>query len=169
MKNDIDFIRLGDLASEIRMHKSNLFKLIKKEGIETKRVRDPKSNNQAIVVLDAINAEKVRKLRQEYAPVHKRNNESLFYMVLPNPDTSPAVVKFGFTDRLSSRLREYRTICPLAELLKTWPIESESHEPTVIKMAITKDDIRIGGEVYRLKSISHTVSRLDKIFSIFND
>lgn len=164
-----DWNSLGDLANELKMHKANVHKLVKKLGIGTRLVRDPKKKNQKIAVIDADGVQKLRSYRSEFGEVITKPVSGVFYLIQLIPEVLPERIKMGYTTELTTRLRDFRTTCPGLSVTKTWPCPVPGIEVTAILVAITKRDKRLSSEVFDVENLDKTTARLDRLFGSIDE
>jgi len=97
------------------------------------------------------------------------SKQGVFYVISLIPSLDSCRLKLGWTSNIDSRLDNYRTICPNAEIKKFWLCKS-IYEKAIMDMATSKGAKRIGyevSEVYQVDSVDFIVDRIDQIFSFF--
>jgi hypothetical protein len=102
-------------------------------------------------------------------------SEGFFYMLQPVPEFNVNRIKLGFSKKFSRRLKEHRTICPNATLIKKWKCHKDDERKTTndatqnscIRL-YTEDSGRKSGshatEVFDCTDYKIVLERLDQIF-----
>ena len=168
MADEIDFVSLKNLATELGMDRSHARRYVHKLGIDPHKRRTPDSGNQLTLALTSDEAELVRQKRREEGFLDTSKSVSsgvgVFYVIQVVPDLDPKRVKLGFAYDLASRLSQHRTTAPTARLVKSWPCK-RSWELTVMD-ALTADECRlILNEVFECSDIDSLIARGDVLFA----
>ena len=90
--------------------------------------------------------------------------QSVFYLILLEPEFDPGRFKLGFTADIDERIRSHRTVAPLLKVVKTWPCRL-TWEKTAID-CITAYCEQIHTEVFRADDIQQVIERADKFFKL---
>lgn len=161
-------ILVSDLAAELGIDRSNLQKFIKKNGIETARMRTRGTRNQSALALTPEAADEVRRLREGFTmdglPSPPVNGWGEFYVVQIAPDLDPRRVKLGYTTNMDGRLASYRTIVPTALVVQVWPCKL-SWEQAAID-CVTKGYPALGGEVFECPDVQSLLDRCTEFFGM---
>lgn len=165
------WVFLANLANQIGMERSNARKYILDHGFQFTKIRCLAKNNAMMLALSAEDAEAILAQRQRdgfmdgSAAVPETNGHGLFYVVQPLPQIDPTRLKFGFTTSLEQRLLSYRSICPEATVLQTWPCKA-IWERTAIA-ALSRDACeQLGQELFRYHDINHILERGEAFFAM---
>ncbi len=166
----MEYITLGDLASELGVDRSNFFKYVKKQGFETVYIRTPKSRNQPILALTQDDADELKRLRStqgynRHSMPFATPDKGSFYIIQLVPEYCPLRIKLGVASDVNTRLTAHRTAAPTATLVKCWPILF-TWEATAIASITRIGCKRIGDEVFDCDDIETLVARADTFFSI---
>lgn len=143
---------LKTLAGDIRMDRSHLRKLCIRLGIDMQKIRDPDGGGrgQAMLAVSDLDAQRIRAHRADYRPGKvQADGAGMFYAIRPNPTLAPCRVKVGFSRSLDARLATYRTICPRAELIGSWPCRP-SFEAAAIA-AVSRGSVMLSTEILETK------------------
>lgn len=169
-------VAIVDLADELQVQKSWLFKILKKHRIETGRRRESERGNQMVATISAADAETIRSevrdsKRQLEAPREQTGDvegdnpfDGVFYMLQLEPEHDPGRFKVGFTTDPDGRLRKHRCSAPYARVLKSWPCRP-IWERTAIECA-THGLEQIHTEVFRAESIDGVIERGNRFFAV---
>lgn len=165
------FVFLSDLAEQMGMLRSNARMYIRKLGFEFTKIRNVKKGNLLMLALSTDDAEAILARRHqagfnaEGTPTNDANGHGLFYIVQPMPQLDPTRLKFGFTVTMESRMLSYRSICPEAIVLQTWPCKA-IWERTAIA-ALSRDACeQIAQELFRCPDIEHILERGKAFFAM---
>jgi hypothetical protein len=157
-----DLISVIDAAFQFGKRKQTVFKILKRLGIETRKLRSGKKGQ----LVSYITQDEFTFLRNEL-PSHdaegdaKRNQgripteaeQGVFYLVQLEPDHDPMRIKVGFAMSIFERLRALRCSAPFITVIKTWPCKT-LWEKTAIE-CVTNGCERLHTEVFRTNSIEH--------------
>lgn len=171
-------ISVIDAASEVGLDKRNVFKILKRLGIETflERSAAPDHRGQAIAHISLDDFESLRHdlasrisgsptpdsetTDAEYVPVEA----GVFYLIQLEPEHDPGRLKVGFAVTISERLRSHRCSAPFAALVKKWPCR-RVWERTAID-CVTAGCEQLHTEVFRTGDLAAVVARCDQFFSM---
>jgi hypothetical protein len=167
-------ISVIEVAKETDRHKTVIFRVLKRLGIEAQKLKGPFSHGQHLTY---ITREEYRLVKAELRSMrrHRRGSKAVsselaiqesgvFYVVQLEPDHDPGRFKVGFASNLAERLRAHRTSAPFAEVLKTWPCRP-LWERTVIDCVCDECD-RLHTEVFRTDSIDRVITKCDEFFAL---
>ena len=156
-------IALIEVADELETHKSVVFKIAARLGIETVKQRDPERRNQ---IVSFVSTEDARRIRSEYSPAARSEEATLgngdlgwFYIIQLEPELDPGRFKAGFTVDPVGRLRKHRCTSPFATLHAKYP-SHRRWEFTAID-CVTRDAEQLGTEVFRVDDLTsvHELAR----------
>ncbi len=165
---------IKEVAQAVGRDRSITLKNIKKHDIPIVMIKTPDTNGQKTVALTEDAYKQFLDLSGVYGVTSKKkyvasaNEKGVFYLINPIPAHSKTRIKFGYTFSIDERVKEYKTICPDMEIVKTWPIK-KYQEKTIIDMAITKSDKRIGTEIYEIADVNETIARIDVLAKMINE
>ncbi len=173
-----DSISVIDAASEIGLDKRNVFKILKRLGIETFLERSSASNHRGQAIAH-ISLDDFESLRQDtaskattasatdpdtgdvdYVPVDTGN----FYVIQLEPEHDSGRFKVGFAVSIAERLRSHRCSAPFATLVKSWPCR-RVWERTAID-CVTAGCVQLHTEVFRTSGLANVVARCDQFFAM---
>ena len=165
-----DLISVIDVAKQVDKSKQTVFKVLKRLGIESQKMRGPDSRGQLI---SYITKEESRLVIAEMQHIRRNVPDSsepvipevgVFYIVQLEPDHDPGRYKVGFASNMAERLRSHRCSAPFAIVLKTWPCRL-MWERTAIDCACDGCE-RLHTEVFRIDSIDKVIKKCDEFFSL---
>ena len=167
-----DLISVSEIASRHGRHKNSLFKVLKRLGIETQRLKSQESRGQAAAYISSEDYERLKVELVESTSSASDADESLdlpgyFYIIQLEPDLEPGRLKLGFASSVEERLRAHKTSAPFAKVLKCWPCKP-LWEKTAIE-SITVGCERIHTEVFRAEEIGDVVARAENFFDLMPD
>jgi hypothetical protein len=170
------YISVIDAARELRKHKTAVFKLLRRLGIDGVKRRDGSRAGQLVTF---ISHEDYRRVQREFPQSDNiLGSEAIdgsgdgsavsdelggFYVIELEPSHDPGRYKVGFAVDVENRMRQHRCSAPFAVLIKTWPCR-RLWERTAIDAATIGWEL-IRGEVFR-DSISVVVARCDAFFAL---
>lgn len=166
-----EFRSRREAAKILQMDETTLGKWVSKVGLSFTDTRG--RGNQKIkglslseieMVKEAYSAGKWEELEEISESVD--SIDGVFYVLVPHPQI-PNQVKVGFTKSIDQRLATYKTLCPLAEVKKVWPIK-KIDEKTIIRQATPKEK-QLGLEVFEVRSLGEFIKRIDKIMLLFEE
>lgn len=166
-------IPVNFLAEELSLDKSHFKKYLKKINIPTFKLHSSNSRGQKCLFVTKENAEIVRKNRREEfsdkdSPSKKPVDSviGLFYIaMLFSNKPNWFRIKGGFSMDPKDRLREYKTIVPEVELMKTWPCK-RNVEPVALDAISCVSHRYEGKEIFECEDISLVIHHLDQLFSL---
>jgi hypothetical protein len=163
------FVPLSELAKDLNMHRTHVKAFAIKHGVHITRIRTMASGHQETLAVSATDADALRQARQQWIsgePVNSdRNGKGWFYIVQPLPDLEPSRIKLGFSANNEQRLASYRTICPDATIVKTWPCRF-TWEQCAIASATRIECKQIGQELFHCENLTNLVQRCDDFFAL---
>lgn len=170
-------ISVTDFAQQHGKRKQTVFKILKRFGIETQKLR---SSNHRGQLISYITLEESRLVANElFSPTSQTKSHSetdiglpeallddqgVFYLVLLEPNHDPGRFKVGFATSLSERLRALRCSAPFIKVIGTWTCK-RLWEKTVID-CVTDGCERLHTEVVRTLSIDAVLQRCEKFFDL---
>ncbi len=129
-----DLISVIDLANQYGKRKQSIFKILKRLGIEAKKLQGTNNRGQIIayitneearlVVDDLTSGKSLTELDNENegsVPEALLAEQGVFYLLQLEPHHDPGRLKVGFATSLSERLRKHRCSAPLTTVVRTWP------------------------------------------------
>lgn len=167
---DENYISVIDVAKEVGKAKQTVFKVLKRLGIESQKMRGPDSRGQLIAYITQEESSLVKAEIQNMRGGESDLSEpvipefGVFYVVQLEPDHDPGRFKVGFASNMAERLRAHRCSAPFSKVLKTWPCRS-LWEKTVID-CVCNGCKRLHTEVFRVDSIDKVISKCDAFFSL---
>jgi hypothetical protein len=97
--------------------------------------------------------------------VTQDQREGFFYMIRPLPDLAPDRIKFGYAKDIEARLNKYRTICPTAELVESWPINRKDEFCLLGEIREhfnpVNPNLSIGCEVFDINDTLETINMIN--------
>lgn len=165
---DESFVPLSELAKDLRMHKTHVKAFATKHGFHITRVRTRAAGNQETLAVTATDADALREIRQQWIGASissEQNGKGWFYVVQVLPEIDVARVKLGFATDSQQRLNSYRTICPSATIVKTWPCRF-TWEQCAIASLTRIECQQIGQELFHCDDLSRLIERGDTFFSL---
>ncbi|TVR10501.1 MAG: hypothetical protein EA385_03915 [Salinarimonadaceae bacterium] len=173
MNDALARITVIDLARELGRPKQTLFKVMRKLGIEPRRVKSPESNGQAVSVLSVEEAMRIRdhldrsmSAADRYGNLNDIENmpPGFFYLAQLEPNFDPGRIKVGFAVNVEERVRQHRCSAPLLQVVAVWPCRF-LWERTAID-CVTAGCERLHTEVFRAVSVDDVRKRCDAFFSL---
>ena len=140
------------------------------QGITFYKIRVPEAGNQLMSALTPMDAEKFKSYRESQGfgtknPIPETTGDGYFYIVQATPELDQNRVKLGFAADPTARLDDYRTICPTATIVKTWPCKS-AWERAAMASATRIECKQIGQEMYVCDHLQNLCERAAEFFSI---
>lgn len=170
---DDDLISVIDVASHHGKQKQTIFKILRRLGIETSKIRNSASKNQFVAYITQEDFKRVseelvvfaeRLGQDKFAESDTFAETGVFYLVQLEPAHDPCRFKVGFSDNMSDRLRALRCSAPFASVMKIWPCK-RLWEKTAID-CVSAGCERLHTEVFRASSLNEIIGRCDKFFSL---
>lgn len=171
-----ELISVVDLASQIGKRKQTVFKVLRRLGIEPRKLRKSESRGQLVSYVTSQESCLVAaELRSQGSspksgdditapPEALLDERGVFYLLLLEPDHDPGRFKVGFTVSLPERLRTLRCSAPFTNVVKTWPCKM-LWEKTAID-CVTADCKQLHTEVFRTQSIEIVLERCEQFFDL---
>lgn len=163
-------ISIKELSNRIGIDRSNVLKLLKKSGIKTQNRRMPDSRNQLCSTITKEQANEIIAHRKEIGFLNSGKSVDseigFFYIVQLIPEFTLSRIKLGFSNDVSNRLAQFRTVVPKAKILKTWPCR-RSWEQTITDALVSKNCKHINNEIYDCDDIDSLLKRADEFFEFF--
>ena len=156
-----ELISVTEIAKTHSRHRSSLHKIIKRLGIETRRIRSEEARGQEAVYITLADYS-LLKAEIEYEEDGALPGEEptewrgFLYIVQLEPEFDPGRLKIGFATSVEDRLKSHRTSAPFAKVLRQWPCKL-LWEKTAIE-AITRDCEKLHTEVFRTNNIEIVVA-----------
>lgn len=163
-------ILLNDLARELGINKSNARKYMAQQGITFYKVRVLEAGNQLMSALSKHDADKFRSYRERQGfgsknPIPEMTDDGYFYIVQAAPELDPNRIKLGFAADPNVRLLNYKTICPTACIVKTWPCK-QVWEKAAIASTTRIECEQIGQEMYTCTNLQTLCERATAFFRL---
>lgn len=172
-----DFISVIDVANQMGKRRQHIFKVLKRLGIESTKLRSTASRGQSIAYITADEFSRVR-LELESNVASNYSGEAsdgaaskaataemgVFYLLLLEPDHDPGRFKVGFAVSLPERLRQLRCSAPFVKVIKTWPCK-RLWEKTAIE-CVTYGTQQLHTEVFRTDTIDSVLLRCNGFFEL---
>ena len=170
---------LKEIAPRLGMDHSRARKWLLDHGFEFATVRSAESHGQRTLALreeQIVAAVALRRQQgfqingqtpssSETQAVMPESESGWFYIVQLVPELDSRRVKLGFSRNCKLRMDDYRTACPTASLLASWPCKA-SWETAAIA-SVTRDDCeRIGEEVFQCGCVESLRKRVDEFFGL---
>jgi hypothetical protein len=129
-----NLISVADFVQQHSKRKQTVFKIIKRLGIETQKLRSSNHRGQFISYITLEESRLVANELLSLTSQAKSNNDTdtalpealsddqgVFYLVLLEPNHDSGRFKVGFATSLSERLRALRCSAPFTKVVRTWP------------------------------------------------
>ena len=103
-----------DLAKELGKAKQTVFKVLKRLGIESRKIRGSDNRGQRIAYITYAEAGRIKAEINTLQGISANRTESaipelgVFYVVQLEPDHDPGRFKVGFASNMAERLRTHR-------------------------------------------------------------
>lgn len=169
------YISIKSLAGELGMDRSHALRYVKTTApqcavnIHKRRTADSKGQMMSCVTEE--DATKILAKHAESGPISTHriggspNDEGVFYIVRPLPDGVPSRIKVGYSLSIEKRIATYRTICPEAEVWKTWECR-RSWELAAIDLVVRPISIQIREEIYECDNLPELERRAGIFFGL---
>ena len=165
-------ISVIEAAKELQVSKQQLFKVIKRLGIDTIKQRSSNHRNQLIAFIDDSHLDFIRNHLSSTSSKGDGNNDKaewdvergVFYLIQLEPECDPGRFKVGFASNLDERLRTHRCSAPFSVVVDTWPCH-KLWEKTAID-SVTQNCEKLHTEVFRTNDLENVKVRCDKFFSL---
>ncbi len=168
-----ELISVIDLADQYGKRKQTIFKVLRRLGIETKKLRSANNRGQVVAYITndelrlVINDLQSKGLEQESAssfPDALLVEQGVFYLLVLEPDHDSGRFKLGFATNISERLRALRCSAPFLQVMRTWPCK-RLWEKTAIE-SVSNGCERLHTEVFRTTSLETVLARCDRFFEL---
>lgn len=164
-----ELISVTEIAKTHARHRSVLHKIIKRLGIETRRIRSEEARGQEAVYITLADYS-LLKAEIEYEQDSDLPDEEtaewrgFLYIVQLEPQFDPGRFKIGFATSVEDRLKSHRTSAPFAKVVRQWPCKL-LWEKTAIE-SITRDCERLHTEVFRTSDIEIVLAQAESFFDL---
>lgn len=145
-------VYLKHLAVELGYTKAAFHRVVRRSGIEPRRVHSDFSREQRTLTITAAEADRVRASTRErdasvleYQTTHP--DDGVFYAVVVDP-IRPGRVILGFTSDLEQRLSSYRTSSPEEQVPFTIPCRRGWEATTIAALTNVEGCSQRGQEVF---------------------
>jgi len=172
-----DSISVIDLAVHHGIRKQQLFKVLKRLGVEPTMGLGTNNRGQRIAYISQDEASIVENaLRsgdsssdsgdEDADPIPRvlLAEQGVFYLLQLEPSHDPGRFKVGFAGNLPERLRALRCSAPFAQVVARWPCK-RLWEKTAIE-SVSADCERIHTEVFRTPSLASVREKCDQFFAL---
>jgi hypothetical protein len=162
------YVPLSELAKELGMHRTHVKPFALKHGISITRIRTRAAGNQETLAVAETDADTLRQIRQQWighATHGDTNGKGWFYIVQPLPEIDESRVKLGFAGDVQQRLNSYRTICPTAIVVRSWPCRM-TWEPCAIASVTRIECTQIGQELFHCDDLVSLIGRCNQFFAL---
>ena len=169
----MDLVTVKELATELGMDRSHLFKLLRSMSLETRPVRPPGTRGSPLSAITQADAERVRSERRRRGfTVNAHSNDAgivgessgVFYVIVLDPEMRPNRLKLGYANNVQERLASHRTAAPLAKVVGSWPAK-RSWETCIVD-ALTTDAQFVSGEIYDFPSVEIVLKKAKQFMSM---
>lgn len=164
-----EIISVTEIARAHSRHRSVLHKIIKRLGIETRRIRSEEARGQEAVYITRADYELLKTELDTSASESAAEDDTsewrgYLYIIQLEPDLDPGRFKIGFATSVDDRLRSHKTSAPFAKVVRHWPCKL-LWEKTAIE-AITTECVRLHTEVFRTDDVARVLARADGFFAL---
>jgi hypothetical protein len=170
-----NWISVIDVATQHGKRKSTIFKVLKRLGIEARKLRNATGKNQMASYISRDDFQRVSvalisMTRRTDAEEEEEANgfvtaeEGFFYLVQLEPEFDPSRFKVGFAASMPERLRALRCSAPFASVVKMWPCR-RLWEKTVID-CVSFGCERLHTEVFRAALLEEVVAKCERFFAV---
>ncbi len=165
-----ELISVIDLAGQYGKRKQTIFKVLRRLGIETKKLRSANNRGQVIayitndeshLVLSDLRSEGLEQEFSSSFPDALLAEQGVFYLLVLEPDHDSGRFKVGFATNLSERLRALRCSAPFLQVMpckRLW-------EKTAIE-SVANGCERLHTEVFRTTSLETVLASCDRFFEL---
>ena len=171
---DDELISVIDVAVHHGKQKQTVFKILRRLGIKTVKIRKEANKNQLVAY---ISQDEFRRVSEEMARLSApqvlsseegedfvSSEKGLFYLVQLEPELDPCRFKVGFASNMSERLRALRCSAPFASVIKTWPCRRLWEKTAIDCVSVNAEQIHT--EVFRAVAISDVIKQGDALFGL---
>lgn len=168
-----DLISVIALANQYGKRKQTIFKVLRRLGIETKKLRGANNRGQMIahitneesrLVINEFQSEGIEQQISNSLPDALLVDQGWFYLFVLEPDHDPGRFKVGFATNVSERRRALRCSAPLLKLMGKWPCK-RLWEKTAIE-CVAEGCERLHTEVFRTTSLQTVLAKCDRFFEL---
>jgi hypothetical protein len=168
-----DLISVIDVSNHHGKRKQTVFKVLKRLGIEPKKIRSSTSRGQFIAYITQdefhrvsleLQASSVEDELEQETDAFTNAEEGVFYLIQLEPDFDPQRFKLGFAASMSERLRALRCSAPFARVVRVWPCR-RLWEKTAMD-CISSDCERLHTEVFRAVSLDEVMAKCERFFAM---
>lgn len=168
-------ILIKDLAKEVGIHRTNLYNELKRRSDEFPlvSVRHPSAGNQKTWALtrETADAYIASRRRSGFADGHIRQHipdHGFVYVLQPDPEARPNIVKIGWSTSFEERLNNYRTIAPWLVVRGLWTAARQGYEGVALDIAERHGE-RVGMELFRIADVATLLRSLDQLFALIGE
>ena len=173
---DDDLISVIDVANHHGKQKQHIFKILKRLGIDTTKVRNSASKNQLVSYITQDDFRRISDELLSFAEGMKSGQDDgesngfvssevgVFYLIQLEPELDPCRFKVGFATNMQDRLRALRCSAPIATVIKTWHCR-RLWEKTAID-CVSAGCVRLHTEVFRTETIESVTDKCEQFFSL---
>ena len=164
-------ITASELAKEISMDKSHLFRLAKKLNIPLHKGRIASDHNQVVTFFEDTDADRLREYRKDFSSKSKPkipSEDGYLYIVAIEPEIMPQRHKIGFALSPEERLRDHRCTNPNAVMRKTWPCRRTWESTAIAAMTNDVSISKLSNEVFDA-DVNVLLERGDTLFEMLPD
>lgn len=164
-----ELISVTEIAKTHSRHRSVLHKIIRRLGIETRRLRSEEARGQEAIYITVADYT-LLKAEIEYEPHGDLTEEEtaewrgFLYIVQLEPQLDPGRFKIGFATSVEDRLKSHKTSAPFAKVVRQWPCKL-LWEKTAIE-GITLECEKLHTEVFRTNNIAAVIARAESFFEV---
>ncbi|MBE9152868.1 GIY-YIG nuclease family protein [Cyanobium sp. LEGE 06113] len=170
-------ISVIDAAARLEVEKYNVFKILKRLGIETftERSSDPNHKGQAIAyitqddfgvlqqeVISRSLSGSVSDSDDDYANL--QGGYGFFYVIQLEPEHDPGRFKVGFAVSIPERLRSHRCSAPFAVVIKSWPCKRVWERTAIDCVTVECDQLHT--EVFRTEDLDAVIGKCEQFFGL---
>lgn len=168
---NLEPISVIEISNRIGVHKTAVFKALKKLGISAKRAVNQNSRGQSVATLshaEAVSVEAYFRGERASSRILDSNESGQtgeFYLVQLEPEYDPGRFKLGFAISVQERLRSLRCSAPLLTLVRSWPCKP-LWEKTAIDCVTAIGCERLHTEVFRTSDLKSIEGRCEAFFDL---
>ncbi len=162
-------ISISDIARSHGRRKQAVHKTVKRLSLNVVKCVGPSTRGQQA---SHIAVQDYETHRQQFdadtvtasAAVSPERPETVFYLILTEPELDPGRFKLGFSTDVAERLRSHRTSAPFSRIVREWSCKA-LWEKTAID-CIADGCERLGPEMFRTDDIEEIIDRADRFFAL---
>jgi hypothetical protein len=164
-----ELISVTQIAKAHSRHRSVLHKIIKRLGIETRRIRSEEARGQEAIYItfadySLLKDEIEYEQDGDFPDEETAGWRGFLYIVQLEPKFDPGRFKIGFATSVEDRLKSHRTSAPFAKTVQHWPCKL-FWEKTAIE-SITRECEKLHTEVFRTSNFEILIARADSFFDL---